>query len=203
MTDLWLVSYIALWILFLAVGVVLLSILRNLGVIYSSLEAVAPQTRAAPTHLKAGQRVPDLTWRTLTGDSRAVSDLGGVRQAFSFVSPTCGPCLKFLQDVARNAVPPDLHDPSVGHRVIVSVGDAEGTIALLEKAGLPADSAVLLDPDRQVVHQWGITGTPVTVVVDEELRVVRHIFGTPETDGADAARKELVPIAAISPVASN
>ena len=34
MTGLWLVSYITLWLFFLLIAVVLLSILRNLGTIF-------------------------------------------------------------------------------------------------------------------------------------------------------------------------
>lgn len=49
MSGLWLVSYIALWLLFLVVAVALLSVLRNLGVIYESLRYLRQQARESPS----------------------------------------------------------------------------------------------------------------------------------------------------------
>jgi hypothetical protein len=43
--------------------------------------------------------------------------------------------------------------------------------------GLPKDLIVLIDQDREVMDIWGINGTPSTIVVDDDLRVVDQFAG--------------------------
>lgn len=45
MTGIWLVSYIALWVLLLLIAIVLLSVLRNLGLIYERIQQGASSRR--------------------------------------------------------------------------------------------------------------------------------------------------------------
>jgi|SRR5215467_7522276 len=172
MEGLWLVSYIALWVLFFTLVAVLLSVLRNLGVIYRSLPGAVKMR--APSNLKAGEILPEVTWQTLLGEARPLVALRGMRQAITLVSPSCGPCVEYLRKV--DAEPPDPIDETVMRRVIVSLGDAEDTVRLIDRAGVKSRDLVLLDPNRTVSERWGIAATPVTVVVDEELRVVRQVF---------------------------
>lgn len=177
MTGLWLVSYIALWILFLLVVVVLLSVLRNLGVIYESISALTPRLHSAPTKLKAGEVLPPLTWQTLSGDEKSLSEFRGAKAAISVVSPTCGPCRDFLKNIVEDGHQPDPLDQSVRNRLIVSVGDIAMTRELITQIGLSRDVPVLVDAKNRVATEWGITSTPMTVIVDDQLRVVRQLFG--------------------------
>jgi len=179
MTGLWLVSYIALWILFLIVAVVLLSVLRNLGTLYESL-AVAHPLEEQPIKLVAGEALPDLTMRTLSGEQVLVSTFQGARTAFFVVSPRCSPCTNLLKDIAENGAGPYPHDGSVRWRVIVSNADAAETAALIDQAGLPDGVLLLIDPDGGTRREWGVAGTPTTVIVDEQLRFVRHEVGYAE-----------------------
>jgi peroxiredoxin len=179
MTGLWLVSYIALWILFLLMAVVLLSVLRNLGTLYESL-AVAPPLEEQPIKLTAGEALPDLTMRTLSGEQVPISMFQGTKTAFFVVSPQCSPCIRLLEDIAEDGADPYPHDGSVQRRVIVSIANAAETAELIDQAGLPEGVPLLIDPDGGTRREWGVAGTPTTVIVDEQLRFVRHEVGYAE-----------------------
>lgn len=176
MNGLWLASYVALWILFFIVALVLLSVLRNLGVIYESIQGFAGLGQA-PTKLLPEQELPELILYSWSGEERDLSGFYGTKTSVSIVSLSCPSCLEFLKAIAEGSTPPDPLDETVEQRVIVSVGTAEETKELMSKAGLDEDIPVLLDTKNHVETAWGITSTPATVVVDENWRVVRQLFG--------------------------
>lgn len=178
MSGLWLVSYIALWALLLIVAVALFSVMRNLGVIYESL-ATGGQGVARPTKLVTGEALPDLTLQTLTGDTVDLAAFQGMKTAFSVVSPQCAPCLGFLHDIATGRAVVDPLDPSVRRRVVVSVGDIPATSAFAGRVPLPEGLPLLVDVSNGIADKWGVISTPTTVIVDEQLRVVRHLLSTP------------------------
>jgi hypothetical protein len=87
--------------------------------------------------------------------------------------------------VAEQENAPDPTDPTVTHRVIVSLGDLPGTLRLFESAAVAADSlpndvTVLIDPERDTAKAWGMTATPSTIILDEQMRVVRQFIGSSE-----------------------
>lgn len=178
MTGLWLISYIALWILFLLVAIALISVLRNLGVIYESLGTVSPELRSAPTKLVTGDHLPDLTLYTLSGGEVSLSETHKGKTAFLIVSPRCSPCHSFLKDIAENGRNPDPLDPSVRHKVIVSIGNISEQTEVVSQIRLSQDLPFLVDTENLVAEKWGITTTPTTVIVDDQQKVVRHIFGS-------------------------
>lgn len=178
MTGLWIVTYVALWLLFLTEAVVLVSVLRNLGVVYTSLAALAPHAKRAPTALKTGDLLPDITFETLEGQPVSLKEFNDHKQAVALISPTCVPCAHYLEEVVRHGGEPDPLDPSVRLGLIVSFGDRDGTKKFVENVGgLPRGVLVVLDSKREVSRHWGISTTPTTVIVDDELRVVRQVFG--------------------------
>ena len=161
-----------------------MSVLRNIGVIYGSLAALGPQQRQLSA-LTTGQAVPDVAWQTLAGETRRVSTLRGVKRAITLVSPTCSSCVDYLRSVAEREHAPDPTDPTVTHRVIVSLGDLPGTLRLFESAAVAADSlpddvTVLIDPERETAKAWGMAATPSTIILDEQMRVVRQFIGAGE-----------------------
>lgn len=180
MTGLWLVSYIALWLLFLIVAVVLLSVLRNLGVIYEAMAAL-PTAAANQTKLASGELLPELTLETLDGKVTHLSAFRGKKTAFTVISPQCSPCQSLLQDIAiSDAILDPLNSP-VRRRVVISVGNAVDAARLTEQVRLPAALPILVDAGNSIRDKWGLISTPTTVVVDEQLRVVRHMFGAVST----------------------
>lgn len=174
MTGIWLISYIALWILFLMVVIVLLSVLRNLGVIYEMVEK--KRTEPIQTNLSIGALLPDITFHTLSGISRSTASFQGTKTAFSIVSPDCSACQSLLAELSKNNINPDPIDPTVQNSVIVSIGDVNSTVEITSKLSLD-HSSILVDTEGEVAQEWGIRTTPTTVIVDDQLRVVRFVIG--------------------------
>jgi Redoxin len=180
MSGIWLASYLVLWVLMLVVAVVLISVLHNLGVVYATLKQSRRQGGPS-TNLKPGQVLPEAIFQTLDGKTKTTSDLRGTPRAIALVSPSCGSCVEYLRSIAEKQPPMDLLDLSGLDLVIVSLGDVDGTVNLLERAGLLGlSSSVLLDPHREATEKWGLSATPTTVMVDANLQVVRQIFGEGE-----------------------
>lgn len=102
-----------------------------------------------------------------------MSQLAGRPTAFVVVSPRCSSCHTLLQQLAEGS----LFGDATTKWMVVSTGDAAGTLELLRSAGVPADDSILLDTEGAVASKWGVNATPVTVYVDEALTVVRQGIG--------------------------
>lgn len=179
MSALWWTSYAVLWVLTLTVAAVLVSVLRNLGTVYAMLEGRVPAATSQPrSTLKAGDILPGVTWEALSGARKVVPEPTGARQAFVVVSASCGPCAEYLRHLGQEPGRVDPLDPAVDDWTIVSISGADETLGLLRRAGVTDNSRVVLDPRAAVLREWGLAGTPSTVIVDGELRVVRQAFGS-------------------------
>lgn len=178
MDGLFAVSYVVLWLLFLTVAIGLLSVLRNLGVMYGSLE-MQPSISSPEVSLPAGEVVPDVDLMTLAGESVAISEYCGVPTAILVVSPACSPCHALLKRVADGDMDGiDPLDPSTRHAVvIVSTGDQPRTATMIKEVGLSDTVPVLMDKSKAIAQKWGTTMTPTRVIVDPEMRLVRHLVG--------------------------
>lgn len=177
MEGIWLVSHLALWVLFLVVAIVLISVLRNLGVIYESMEALAP-LKNAPTKLQPGERLPEMTSYSLAGEKVPLSKFHGTKTAFSIISPACTSCNGFLRRFGEEDYRSDPLDPTVKNTILISTGHIAETIELLLEVGWENESSVpvVVDKDKTIVRKWGITRVPATIITDEDLRVVRQVF---------------------------
>jgi thiol-disulfide isomerase/thioredoxin len=177
MNAAWLVSYGALWLLLFTMAVVLMVVVRNLGIVYGHLKAISPVLMPAGTDLTPRQVLPEITVETLGGKLTSLSSLRGAKYAIDLVSPSCEPCLAYLKEIVSGDRDPDSLDPTVRLRVIISLGDLDATRGLFEAVKIPDTMPVLVDTNRQVADKWGIRATPSSVIVDEELRVVRQFLG--------------------------
>jgi len=171
--GIWLVSDVAMWILLLALAFAMGSAMRNVDLVHRRLRLMMPAEHRLPTGLKSGQTMPEVTFRTIDGQLQPLSALIGQRHAITMVSPRCQACPAALGRLAES---PDPLDSTVTRRVVISLGDAESTRQLLNEVGLDESTTVWLDRDRLTVRSWGMTEVPVTVVVDENLQVVRQLF---------------------------
>lgn len=176
MSGLWLVSYIALWILFLVLAIVLLSVLRNLGAVYELLGTQRPPLEEF-SKFSAGEMVPALELPTLSGERRSTAAFQGATTAFLVVSPGCDPCQELLKELALRPSAPYPRDPAIRQHVIVSIADTTTTSALLEQIGLNSHFPVLVDSEDQVRDRWGIDRTPTTLIVDAQARFLRQSTG--------------------------
>jgi peroxiredoxin len=129
------------------------------------------------TNLEAGQALPELTLHTLSGNDVSLAKFHGVKTAFSIVSPHCSPCHSLLEAIAKGDEAMDKLDPTVQRRVIVSLGNVTETADLVRETRLHQGLPVLVDTENEVAKRWGVTSTPVTVIVDDKLTVVRQFVG--------------------------
>lgn len=175
MSDVWLVSYVALWVLFLVVAVVLLSVLRNLGTVYEAMQQPHPAP-SEPIKLTAGEPLPDLVLEDLSGEGVSLATFRGQRSAFMVISPGCGPCRNLLEALAAPAHSSIDHF-SAAQRVVISTGSGPTTADLIQTVGLSPQVPVLIDQGQSVLERWGVSSTPTTVVVDEHLIFREHTVG--------------------------
>jgi peroxiredoxin len=169
-TGVWLISYFALWLLLVVLAVLVIGILRQIGVLHAEVRRFR---RPPVTTLQAGQTAPDVVLSTLDGQPVRVSDFAGRAADFVVISPQCSGCETLLKQLAET----DVTDAAgAAGRVIVSIGDKDTTATMVGKAGLIAPM-VLVDPEGRLREQWGVQATPITVQVDEHLRVLRQMLG--------------------------
>lgn len=167
MSGLWLISYIALWILFLVVALLLISVLYHLGIIYNRIDK-----RSAPaTKLTAGKPLPDVVLQTLDGNQIRTSQFHGSQSAFVVISPGCSGCVRVLKALAAGE---KVVESPLLHTVIVSMRDISATLEMVRQVRLPEDYLVLVDTQNIVERAWGVRMTPVIVEVDNEHKISRQ-----------------------------
>ncbi|NOK57980.1 MAG: hypothetical protein GFH27_549287n284 [Chloroflexi bacterium AL-W] len=175
MEGIWLVSYVALWVLFLIVAFVLLSVLRNMGVLYESLKNVSRFEKE--TDLEPKQQVPNVTLFDVSGREVPLTKFHGSEVAMPIVSPNCGPCRRLLQEIVNGTAQLDPLEEKAHDVVLISVGDVQQTVELTQDIGLNHGVPVLIDRNQEIAEHWGITSTPAIVIVDNDMKVVRQVFG--------------------------
>lgn len=175
----WLASYTALWVLVAVLGIVVVSVLRNLAVVYSLVANGVPQTKPSnvrPCDLTNGQTLPEARMSTFDGRPMSSARFLGTRTAFCLVSPTCTSCEAYLDHVLHSGADP--LDKSLRAFVVVSFGSPADTKSLLDKVGINGETPVLYDTAREAADRWGVRITPGAIVVDETGTVIRQVFGT-------------------------
>lgn len=182
MTDMWLVSYVVLWVLVAVLAVALLGTLRHLGILIERIQTLSGSS-PVPTSLKQGEHPPDLTLRTLSGEPTSLRSFAGRPVAFAVVSAGCGYCRELLRAVASRKA---LEGEGVAQFAVLSMNGVAATAELLRGISLPPDVAVLVDDGGRIKERWGVRGTPVTVVVAPDFTVTRQIMG-PALDTSEKA----------------
>lgn len=172
MTGIWLVSYVALWILVLVLALVLISMLRNLGTIYETLQTWQPMHE--PIKMKVGEVVPALTLTNRANETTSLTEHQGIPLAVAIISPGCGPCHDLAKVLARGEPLPQTN----GERpIIISIGSVAETQSVIDEVGLHTDIPVYCDITRSTAEVWGVSSTPTTVLLDERGAFVQHIVG--------------------------
>lgn len=153
MSTLFWVSYVFLWLLLIIVSIVLLSVLRNLGVIYESLGNTKSKGSALDQKLPAGQQLPDISLEQFNGTKTSLLDHIDDKLAISIVSPSCGPCHTLLHDIVGGEWQIDPLDPSIKKSIIISLGDVDLT--------------------KQMIDDTTVSSTDIPVFVDTEYNVTK------------------------------
>jgi hypothetical protein len=189
----WTVMQVAIWVVAVTVGMAALCALRSGYIAYRLIRVVVPEMRPPPSSLRAGDLLPDIRLESVTGASRSSSDLRGKRQAITVVNPECAAARTYLSGVPDGERQIDPMDPTVRTRVVVCVGALARAAEWFDMKDLQRTGSVYGDPDRAAIVRWGVNVTPLTIVVDEELRVVRHVLPQGKfCDEADVSR--LIPV---------
>jgi peroxiredoxin len=176
MNGLWLASYVALWVLFLVVAVVLVSVLRNLGVVYETLDRL-DLNGENETKLIIGDKLPDLSLVTLSNEHVSLTTFYGSKSAVFVVSPECSPCQDLISAIATHSLPLDLRDVEVRQHIVISTGAVSETITFIQGLDLQTNVQVLVDVTGSVKTLWGVNGTPLIIFFDEQGHVLRQSLG--------------------------
>jgi peroxiredoxin len=132
------------------------------------------ESRIERDGLKAGTLAPPFELRDSAGRKISLREHLGRRVLLVFSDPECGPCDALLPDLAR------LHR---GRRdngleiVMVSRGDVEENRRKVEASAV--EFPVALQPGWKLSKKYGIFGTPVAFLVDEEGVIAREVARGP------------------------
>jgi peroxiredoxin len=155
MLDLLLVSSVLLW---LVVGLNLLL----------TLALVRKINSGTPRPLKKGQRAPDFTAQTLTGEQVTLASYAGRSVALIAVSPSCGPCREALP--RYEALAPKARRAGV-ELLLVSTAPMAESQAFVEELAIHAPLIVAPEPDNSFMRDYKLAGTPSYCLIDAQGKV--------------------------------
>lgn len=198
MSTMFYVSYVALWLLLLVIGILLLLLYRHFGVMsLGTLEGVQRDG------LPVGAAAPPLGGVTASGDDAGWEPRRGAVDLLLFVSPDCGPCETLLPVVNRLAASPAAR--RLGITAIVP-GPRETVARLDEKYHPPY--LCLAEDGSGAFARFRVRVTPFAFVIGADGRVLaKGLCSDPERLRAllDAAGVDDVAAAvgtAVQPVAA-
>jgi methylamine dehydrogenase accessory protein MauD len=179
MEGIWLVSYIVLWILVLALGVLVLLLYRQLGIMYlGTAEGVSRDG------LPKGTRAPDFNLTDQYSNPQRLTEYQGRPVLLLFGSPHCSPCRTLL---------PQLHDwarshPDVGI-IWLNAASPEESLKFASDTGATLPIAPYT-PEDNLMDRYRVRVTPFLFMVDEE-GVIRAKGLVNTKAGIDLYYKEL------------
>jgi len=168
MSGLWLISYVALWILVVLLTVIVLGLVRQLGVIYVRL---GPEENLLSTRegLDTGTMAPDFRTADVMHDREIkLADLKGRSSIFVFISPDCQPCRELMPHLAS------FHKSRNGkvNLVLFSQSDRQASLELakVHKLSIP----VISDPEGGFLKIYQVRATPFAYRLDADSVVQRR-----------------------------
>jgi peroxiredoxin len=124
-----------------------------------------------PVGTDVGQRAPDFTLNDLAGNPVSLSDFHGQPVLLNFMHTWCQPC---------NASAPGMaaaYEANKGKGFTILSVDVEesgsATKAFIDKYGL--NYPFVLDPDGQIVREYGVRGVPTSFFLDSS-GVIRSVI---------------------------
>jgi thiol-disulfide isomerase/thioredoxin len=151
-----------------------ISLLRRNAGLRARLASLAAPAREQPG-LPVGSPAPNFRVRGLDGNRVTLDALrsGGRAVLLLFVSPTCGPCIGLMPDIARWQ---DEYAPALS-LALISSGSAQ---ANREKAKEYGASRILLQRSFEVGDAYAVTGTPSAVLVHPDGTIASPLAGGPD-----------------------
>lgn len=148
----------------------------------SRVLAAAPAPAAAVAEVKVGEVLPDVPMTGLNGADRRLSAYRGRRLVINVWASWCGPCRQEMASLERLAWQPgDVPFTVIG----ISTDDyRERALGWLQSSN--ATLSHYIDHQLRLETLLGAARIPLTVLVDEQGRVVEKVYGAREWDGAEA-----------------
>lgn len=160
MTEALLVSNVLLWIGLLALGILVLALTRQIGLLHERLAPVG--ALANPRGPEIGEAVPELRLSDLSGRPVVIGGREqGARTLLFFLSPTCPVCDTLLPTLQRV-----IAEESPGLRlVLASDGDPSEHHAFRREHGLEGALYVL---STELGLRFAVAKLPTAVLLDEQ-----------------------------------
>jgi methylamine dehydrogenase accessory protein MauD len=181
MEGVWLVSYIVLWILVLAMGVLILLLYRQLGIMYlGSAEGVSRDG------LAKGTQAPDFSVTDQYGHLQRLINYRGRPTLLLFGSPHCSPCRTLL---------PQLHDWAAAHPDVgvlwLNAASPEESLKFVSDTGATIPVAPYPpEGNSNLLDTYRVRVTPFSFLLDEN-GVIRAKGLVNTKAGLDLYYKEL------------
>jgi methylamine dehydrogenase accessory protein MauD len=154
-------------LLALGQAVLIVAVLRRHGRVLARLDELEAAVEADRTPgLAIGSEAPELALPDLDDEVVTLTSLRSraLPVLLLFSHPACGPCAALLPQVARWQAQ-HVDDLVVA---VISSGDADVDRALASEHGL---DLVLRDDDDAAADAYGVTGTPMALLVDRDGRI--------------------------------
>lgn len=156
MEGIWLISYIVLWLLVLGLGLLVLLLYRQLGIMYlGSAEGVSRDG------LERGKPAPDFSLTDQYGNPQRLANFRGKPSVLLFGSPHCSPCRILLPQMNEWA---KAH-PEVGV-VWLNAASPEESLKFVSDTGAEIPVAPYA-PQENLMDKYRVRVTPFMFFLDE------------------------------------
>ncbi len=157
MNGVWLVSYVALWILVILLTVIVLGLVRQLGLIH--LRLGPEHSVLTPTEgLEIGSTAPDFhAVDVISKENFTLASLKDRPSLLIFVSPACRPCLELMPHIASF-----WRSKHKKLNVLLFSQSNDVSNFNLSNVSIP----VLPDPDRVIAKAYQVRATPFAYRLD-------------------------------------
>ena len=159
-----------------------------------ALRRFADQPKDRPDWV--GRAVPDLTLTELSGSAVSLTELRGKSILLDFWGSYCGPCrltTRHAQELANRY-------RSSGLTVLTVTQDTPEDAKLWTEHN-HVDLPVLLDADGKVFKAFDVQGVPVTILIDENGKIVHYWVGLDDPSSMDSvlnAKLQPRPVSGVS-----
>jgi len=162
MPTLFYISYVAMWVLLLLLGILVLLLYRHFGLV--ALGTVEGVQRDG---LPVGEKAPAISGVTAQGETIGWAPKSGRSHLLAFVAPNCGPCARILPFINQLAA----MNSHVEIALIVS-GTRDSAIELVNKFH-PPSSAICIAEDASNAHErYRVRVTPFAFMIGEDGRIL-------------------------------
>ncbi len=170
MPTIFYVSYVAMWLLLIVLGILLLLVYRHFG-----LAALGTTEGVQRDGLQVGEIAPPITGVNIHGESIELAPQTGQMYLLAFVSPTCAPCAEVLPSIHQLATTNS--DVQV---VLVVDGARERVVQLVENFDLHSSIICLAEGETGTYHGYIVRVTPFAFMIGKDGRILsKGLCNTP------------------------